>query len=140
MNPSSLLRPIFALCLMAAANAGVSADMTKSLRVAFPVDITGFDPQVTQDIYSGYVERAIFEPPLAYDHLARPYKLIPNTAEALPEVTDGGKTITLRFRRGIFFTPDPAFKGQKRELTADDYVFSWKRLFARPTFLFSRTN
>src|SRR5512134_2868243 len=28
---------------------------------------------------------------------------------------------------GIRVTPDPAFKGQRRELTADDFVYSFKR-------------
>ena len=31
--------------------------------------------------------------------------------------------------RGIYFQDDPAFKGQKRELTANDYVYSFKRYF-----------
>jgi oligopeptide transport system substrate-binding protein len=105
-----------------------AADMSKTLRVAFPVDVTGFDPQVTQDLYSSYIERSLFDTLLAYDHLVRPYQLVPNTAAALPEVKDGGRTIIVRLRRGIYFTPDPVFKGKKRELTADDYVFSWKRI------------
>ncbi|MEP7083144.1 MAG: ABC transporter substrate-binding protein, partial [Betaproteobacteria bacterium] len=105
-----------------------AADMSKTLRVAFPVDVTGFDPQVTQDLYSAYVERAVFDPLLTYDHLQRPYRLVPNTAAALPEVRDGGRTIVVRLRPGIHFAPDPVFNGRPRELIADDYVFSWKRL------------
>jgi ABC-type transport system substrate-binding protein len=115
-----------ALFLLVAAAHG--ADMTKTLRVAFAVDVTGFDPQVTQDVYSSYIERAVFETLLTYDHLARPYKLIPHTAAALPEVRDGGRTIVVRLKPGIYFTPDPAFKGVRRELIADDYVYSWKRI------------
>ena len=46
---------------------------------------------------------------------------------ALPEVTDGGRTYTFRIKPGIYFTPDPAFKGLRRELVAADYVFSLKR-------------
>jgi ABC-type transport system substrate-binding protein len=102
--------------------------MSKTIRVAFPVDVTGFDPQVTQDLYSSFIERSVFDTLLTYDHLARPYQLVPNTAAALPEVKDGGRTIIVRLRRGIHFTPDPVFKGKQRELTADDYVFSWKRI------------
>ena len=48
-------------------------------------------------------------------------------AEAMPEVTDNGKTYLFKLRRGIYFTPDPAFKGQKRELTAEDFVYTFKR-------------
>ena len=49
------------------------------------------------------------------------------TAEALPEITDGGTTYMLHVRKGIYFQPDPAFKGARRELTAADYAYSIKR-------------
>ncbi|MEP6701534.1 MAG: ABC transporter substrate-binding protein [Betaproteobacteria bacterium] len=105
-----------------------AADMNKVLRVAFPVDVTGFDPQAVNDLYSNHISRVIFEPLFSYDYLARPYKLIPVTAEALPEISDEGKNYVIRIRKGIYFTPNPAFKGQRRELTAADYVYTWKRL------------
>ena len=127
--PMRRLLHLFAgLLFVAAAGAPSAADMNKTLRVAFPVDVTGFDPQVTQDLYSGYVERSIFDTLFTYDHLARPYQLVPSTAAALPEIRDGGRTIVVRLKRGIYFTPDPAFKGKPRELVAADYVFSWKRI------------
>jgi ABC-type transport system substrate-binding protein len=124
---------LLATCALAVAAAlpGLSAhaaDMNKVLRVGFVIDVTGFDPQAMSDAYSGYVMRALFDAAFAYDYLARPYKLVPNTAEALPVVTDNGKTLTFRIRKGIYFADDPAFNGQKRELTAADYVFSYKRL------------
>ena len=117
-----------ALAAMSLLPAALAADMNKTLRVGFVVDVTGFDPQGMSDAYSGYVMRSIFDPAFAYDYLARPYKLVPNTAEALPVVTDGGKTFTFKVKKGIYFSPDPAFKGQRRELTAHDYVYSYKRL------------
>ena len=96
--------------------------------MSFPVAETGFDPQAAGDIYSNTVNRVIFDPLYKYDHLARPLKLVPNTAVALPEITPDGKTWTIRIKPGIYFTDDPAFKGKKRELTAHDYVYSWKRI------------
>ena len=42
---------------------------------------------------------------------------------------DGGLTYTFKIRPGIYFTPDPAFKGAQREVTAADYVYSLKRLY-----------
>ena len=54
-------------------------------------------------------------------------RLIPGTAEALPAITDDGKTYTLRVRKGVYFHVDPAFKGVRRELTARDYAYSIKR-------------
>jgi ABC-type transport system substrate-binding protein len=89
---------------------------------------TGFDPAGVQDLYSATVEQMLFETLLTYDYLARPAKLIPLTAEAMPEITDNGKTYTVRIKKGIYFIDDPVFKGKKRELTAADYAYSFKRL------------
>ena len=102
---------------------------TKTLRVTFPVAETGFDPARTNDYYSGTVIEAIYDRLLTYDYLARPAKLVPDAAESLPQITDNGKTYTFRVKKGIYFTPDPAFKGKKRELTAEDYAYSIKRFF-----------
>lgn len=104
------------------------ADPGKVLRIFFPVAETGFDPQATSDLYSGHIQRAIFEPLYRYDYLARPYRIGPNTAAALPEVSADGRIWTIRLRKGIHFADDPVFKGAKRELTAHDYVYSFKRL------------
>ena len=106
-----------------------AADMHKVLHVAFPVAESGFDPQAIGDTYSDAVCLAIFDPLYRYDYFARPVALEPNTAEALPQITDGGRTYTIRIKRGIHFAADPAFRGQPRELTADDYVYSIKRVF-----------
>src|SRR4029450_6988296 len=104
------------------------ADPNKVLRVTFPVAETGFDPQASNDLYSNHINRAMFESPYRYDHLARPYKIIPNTAAALPEISADGLNWTIRIKPGTYFADDPAFKGQRRELTAYDYVYSWKRV------------
>jgi ABC-type transport system substrate-binding protein len=106
----------------------VAADMNKVIRHVFPAGEEGFDPAAAHDLYSGTVEQVIFETLLTYDYMARPAKLVPLTAEAMPQVTDNGQTYTIRIKKGIFFTPDPAFKDVKRELVAEDYVYSLKRL------------
>ena len=41
------------------------------------------------------------------------------------------KTWTIRIRPDIFFADDPAFKGQRRELLAEDYVYAIKRTLDR---------
>ena len=109
----------------------VAADMNKTLRVSFLAPETGFDPAKMSDIYSLGVIENIFDNLLRYDYLARPLKLKPGTAQALPEISADGKVFTFRVRPGIYFADDPAFKGKKRELTAADYAYSIKR-FADP--------
>ena len=113
---------------MSTGPAHARADPQKTLHVAFPVAETGFDPQASSDLYSDSVQRAIFEPPYGFDYLARPYRRVPRTATAMPEISDGGRGWTIHIRPGIYFADDPAFNGHKRELTAADYVYAWKRL------------
>src|ERR671926_596487 len=77
-----------------------AADPAKVLRIAFPVAETGFDPVRVSDLYSNTVNEAIFERLLTYDYLARPAKIVPMAAEAMPEVTDNGRVYTFKIRRG----------------------------------------
>ena len=101
----------------------------KTLRVAFPIAENGLDPQVIYDEYSAKVCNVIFDTLYMYDYFARPVKLVPNTADGMPVVSDGGRTFTVKVKPGIFFASHPAFGGKKRELTAHDYVYSMKRIF-----------
>lgn len=101
----------------------------KVLRYAFRVAETGFDPAQVNDLYSRTIIAHIFESPFAYDFLARPAKLVANTAAALPEISSDFTTFTVRLRPGIHFQDHPAFKGQRRELVAQDYVYSFKRFY-----------
>ena len=124
----ALLR-LLGLAVLLALATPLSAQAPKTLRVAFPIAETGFDPQAAYDEYSTKVCNAIFDPLYTYDYFARPAKLVPNTADGLPRITDGGRTFTVKVRPGIFFAAHPAFGNAKRELTAEDYVYSIKRIF-----------
>ena len=105
----------------------LAADMQKVLRVASP-DITSLDPQQGTDLYSTRVASAIFEGLYEFEYLSSGSKVVPNTAEALPVITDDGRTWTIRLRKGIRFADDPALKGKPRELVAQDYVYSIERV------------
>ncbi len=117
-----------AAAFLAAAVPAKAADPKKIFRYAFEIAETSFDPQKISDVYSNIVNDGIFDSPLAYDYLARPMKLKPNTLVSMPEISPDGLTYTLRVKPGIYFADDPAFKGKKRELVAEDYVYTMKRL------------
>src|SRR5688572_27587444 len=95
--------------------------------MAFRTAETGFDPQRIDDRYSVGICENLFEPLLTYDYLARPVKLVPLTAEAIPEPEEGGTRYTFRIRPGILFADDPVFKGARRELVARDVEYAIKR-------------
>ncbi|MES2900945.1 MAG: ABC transporter substrate-binding protein [Pseudomonadota bacterium] len=116
------------LALLGCAALAAAAPL-KTLRYIIPAAETGFDPAIARDLYTGHVTQAIFDTLYSFDYLARPVKLVPHAAAAMPEVSADGRTYTIRLKKGLYFTPDAVFKGKRRELTMADFIYSWKRLF-----------
>ena len=90
-----------------------AADPNKVLRIAFPTGETGFDPVKVFDLYSNTVNEAIFERLLTYDYLARPAKLVPMAAEAMPEVAENGRTYTFQITQGHLFHARSRVQGRE---------------------------
>ncbi len=99
--------------------------------------------------------RQVYEPPLQYHYLKRPYELIPLTAVEIPKPRfeeKGGATYSIydiRIKPGIRYQPHPGFVSAnlqldrkaigklkspynlplgERELKSDDYIYQIKRL------------
>ncbi len=108
-----------------------TAPSLKVMRYAFEVAESSMDPAKVSDNYSRILTANIFEGLYRYDHLARPVKFKPLTAAAMPESSADFKVWRVKVKPGIYFADDPVFKGRKRELTAQDYVYAIKR-FADP--------
>ncbi|MGZ3184440.1 MAG: ABC transporter substrate-binding protein [Telluria sp.] len=115
--------------LLLAAAAAQAAGEPKVLHTYLATSESAMDPAVASDLATLQLMENVFDPLLRYDYLARPAKLQPNAAAALPEVSADGLTYTFHLRPGIRFTPDPAFHGAPREVTAQDYVYSLTRLY-----------
>jgi ABC-type transport system substrate-binding protein len=127
---------LFAAGLLAAVAAHAqtpapAASPQKVLRYAFEVAETSLDPVKINDLYSRTLTPHIFEGLYTYDHLARPVKIKPLTADGMPQNSADFRTWTVKIKPGIYFADDPVFKGAKRELVAQDYVYAMKR-FADP--------
>jgi ABC-type transport system substrate-binding protein len=121
----TIMRGVLSLAIVYAC-AAAAADPNKVLRVA-QGDIDTLDPQQWVDYFSSWVGVAIFEGLYEWDYLVRPVRLAPNTAAAPPQISEDGRTWTISLKPGIYFTDDPAFAGKPRELTAEDYVYAFKR-------------
>ena len=63
-----------------------TAPAAKVLRVTFQGSESGFDPAQISDVVSAAIVGSLFDSLLTYDYLARPVRLKPNTAVALPEL------------------------------------------------------
>lgn len=93
--------------------------------------IRGFDPVKAGDVSSSLAIGKINEGLLQYSYLYRPYRVEPQLAEALPEISEDGLLYRFRIRKGIFFQDDPCFTetgGKGRELTAGDFAYTIKRV------------
>ncbi len=101
----------------------------KVLRYAFEIAETGFDPAQISDYYSRTATENMFDALYRYDYLARPAKVVPNVAQGLPVIAEDFKTFTVKVKPGIYFADDAAFGGKRRELTAQDFVYTFKRIF-----------
>ncbi len=101
----------------------------KVLNVSVPSEVKGMDPIYANDLYSSNEVARIYEGLLEYNYLKRPYTLVPNLAEAMPTVSEDGLTYTFKIKQGVRFQDDAAFpEGKGRELVAEDFVYSIKRL------------
>ena len=128
MSTQHLLALVFtALSLTAAAQPAPSPTERKVLHVSFRSAESTIDPAKASDLYSRTITPHIFEALYQYDHLARPIKIEPLIADGMPQVSADFRTWTIRIRPGIYFADDPAFKGQRRELVAQDFVYAIKR-------------
>jgi peptide/nickel transport system substrate-binding protein len=124
-------RAIAAAFAFAVFGAALAADPAKVLHVA-SADIETLDPQQYNDDPSFQVISNIFEGLYEWDYLAETPTLAPVTADGLPKISADGLTWTIRIKPGVYFTDDPAFKGKRRELVAQDFVYSIMR-FLDPT-------
>jgi len=87
------------------------------------------DPIHSSERYSTTIVSQIYEGLYHYHYLKRPIELRPAIAESLPEISEDGMTYTIRLKKGVMFQDDEAFEGAKgREVLAEDFVYSWKRL------------
>lgn len=137
--PARARRIVAASCAVAAALGialalpGCEKEPEADARFVSVASIKTLDPVESGDMYSGGAQHQIYEGLLEYHYLKRPAELQPAIAEALPEISEDGTVYTFRLRKGIVFHDSPCFPGGKgREVTAQDFIYCWKRLQAMP--------
>ncbi len=108
--------------------AAINGEAKKVLNIAFINAETTIDPAKISDLYSRAVTAHIFEALYTYDHLARPATPKPLIADGMPVPSDDFRTWTVKIKPGIYFQDDPVFKGKKREVTAQDFIYPFLRI------------
>ncbi len=127
----AIIFPVFILCVLSACNDGVwnnpyphETGTSNVIYSSFSERPKRLDPVSSYSSNEYQFIAQIYEPPLQYHYLLRPYKLIPLTATELPKVrylnSDGEEVAenqsteiafseyTVSIRQGIYYQPHPA--------------------------------
>ena len=121
--PCFVLLPALAACDAAWNNPHVGAPADNVLRSSFSESPKYLDPVRSYSSNEYALIGQIYEPPLQYHYLKRPYQLEPLTAAEMPRVTyrdEDGRVVAsieravsaeyeVRIKPGIFYQPHPAF-------------------------------
>jgi peptide/nickel transport system substrate-binding protein len=82
------------------------------------------DPQVNYTLQNWQLYQSMYDGLVAFKKVGgqASFTVVPDLAEAMPQVTDGGKTYTFKLRSGIKFSTG-------KPVTTDDVVASFERIF-----------
>jgi oligopeptide transport system substrate-binding protein len=124
------VRAVLCLAGLVAATAHAAVESPLEGRYVSSTErIRGFDPVTSSDTAAIAAICKVYEGLYEYEYLVRPYELKPMLADGMPEISADRLTYTIRLKKGVHFIDDPCFAGGKgRELTAEDFVYSIKRL------------
>jgi len=121
-----------ALPLLTAMAAG-PVTSERSLYSAGGSRVKTLDPAQADDFASRNMTGCIFDTLLEYDYLARPYQLRPSMLAAMPEANATFDRYVFTLRPDLVFADNPCFKsGVERKITADDVLYSIKRVAYAP--------
>lgn len=100
-----------------------------SLQYAMRGNVSGMDPAFRGDEFINEVIANIFDSLYQYNYLKRPLVIEPLLADGMPVVSKDGLTHTIKLKPGVKFQDSEVFPGGKgREVVAEDYIYSWRRL------------
>jgi peptide/nickel transport system substrate-binding protein len=82
------------------------------------------DPQVNYTLEFWQIYQSMFDGLVAFKKVGgqESFTIVPDLAQAMPQVTNGGKTYVFTLRKGIKFS-------NGKDLTVDDVVASFERIF-----------
>jgi oligopeptide transport system substrate-binding protein len=124
------------LCCTVAAGMAVSFAITRTRDPqtnygTFGGNLKTLDPAEVGDAGAADLDGYVYECLYNYAHGEDKYRLIPELADGAPAVSADGKTYTIRLKHGVHFY-DPRRTvfpgGTGPEVTADDFIYSWKRV------------
>jgi oligopeptide transport system substrate-binding protein len=102
------------------------------LNVTLGDNISSLDPANCYDSVCQEVLSQCGEALYDYHFLKRPYTLKPLLAESMPTIENNNLTYIIKIKKDVYYHPSEAFKGQKREVRAEDFITQIKRIVFTP--------
>jgi ABC-type transport system substrate-binding protein len=98
--------------------------------------VRSLDPATCGDTTSSSFQGNVYEGLYSYHFLKRPVELVTQLAAEMPEISDDGKTYTIKIKPGVKYHRNPCFgpsndKGHQwatRDVEARDFVLAFKRI------------
>jgi ABC-type transport system substrate-binding protein len=124
------------MCVMVVVAIGVSFVVTRDRDpytnyTSYASNIKSLDPAEVSDTESADIVCNVYECLFNYVYGKKPYALEPALADGDYLTSPDGKTVTIHVKKGIhFYDPDKVVfpDGIGPELTAEDFIYSWKRV------------
>lgn len=108
-------------------------DLPVVVRRELTSDPKTIDPHLAGDVVSSAQSGMAYEQLYDYDYLKQPAQLVPRLAAAMPVISEDGKSHRIKLRDDVYFQDNRCFPGGKgRKMTADDVLYSFKRMAAHP--------
>lgn len=101
------------------------------VNINISADVQTLDPAISYDLVSGTILNQTYETLLQYHYLKRPYTLEPLLAEEMPSISEDGKTITIKIKKGVKFHDSLGLPA--RTLKSQDFITQFKRIAFKPT-------
>ncbi len=122
--------PFVVILFLAACNSPPPESSDRAYRHSLVTAVRDLDPLHASSRSAGFLVQNIFETLYRYEYLTRPYRLTPELAADMPEVSADGLTVRIEIAPGHFFSDHQAFPGGSgREVTAEDVAYSLRRHF-----------
>lgn len=99
-----------------------------TIRLSLDNEIESLDPAKSYSDDSLLVASQVLEPLYQYHYLKRPFEIQPLLAEALPRFEEKGRILEISLRKNVAYHPHPSFRGEKREVRAEDFANQFKRM------------
>ena len=126
------------VCLVAIASLGYYYTKGKNEKKSTEANVVIFDPIKSFDPAVAFTDDSLkvmaqaLETLFQYHYLKRPFEAIPLLAKELPEISEDGRTYTIKLKEGILYHNHDGHLPQGRTVKAQDFVWQIKRLAFEP--------